>query len=600
MVRPHEMRGIAVALARLGLLLALLTLPAAAQRGGQTGVKAYLTSGVVKLGGQVRLVVTVENAREARLAGLPEVEGLEIGSLQGPSRRRTDSYVNGRLTRTVEHTWAASVRPRDLGEYRIPALEIVADSRRYSTPELALTVVEDLRGAELGLFEVRASSRRVVEGQPFSVELIVGFDAGIAQRVNYVNLSLPWWDQLSGTIDQGEPDEQPRGANWVEFDLNSAGRIRAERLPEREVRGRQFIVFRLVRSFLPTRSGQLEFPVSFVEFGEVENTRDFFRPERRKVETWYARADEFAIEVVPLPEKGRPVDFTGAIGSITAQADADPRDVDAGDSIKFTVEWTGPGNLEFFGPPDPDRLESFGAFRVYGMTEETKDIDRRRVVYDLVPLTSQVDEIPPLPLVVFDPELDAYRTVETQPIAIRVRALEDPAGLTVDDSSEQFGSDVRDIVARPLEARRERRPPGWLVGGLLLTTPLVWLGLRTAVRRRGDPDAPLERRRRRARRQLARALAGEPDARVQLDALHAFLAARTREPDAAWSGRDVRAWVGDGGGDRAPGALLDPERATALAALTEELERAAYGGAGSRVDRERVLGVADDVLRGGL
>ena len=34
------------------------------------------------------------------------------------------------------------------------------------------------------------------------------------------------------------------------------------------------------------------------------------------------------------------------------------------------------------------------------------------------------------------------------------------------------------------------------VAGLLAATPLGWLALRTAVRRRRDPDAPAERRRR--------------------------------------------------------------------------------------------------------
>jgi hypothetical protein len=566
--------------------------PATAQRGARTSVKAHLTSGVVKLGGEVTIVVSVANAREVRMTSVPEVEGLEIGSFRG-GPTQTTTYINGRRTRTVEYNLTAPVRPTRLGEFRIPPIELTAENQSFSTPELALTVVEDLRGAELGLFEVRASSDRVVEGQPFSVELIVGFDAGIAQRINYVNLSLPWWDQLPGTVELDDKSEQPPGANSVEFDLNSQRKIRGERLPGRDVRGRPFIAFRLVRSFLPTRSGPLEFPTSFVEFGEVERVRDFFRPETRKVETWYARADAFDMEVVPLPEKGRPVDFSGAIGQIVAQADAEPRDVDAGDSIKFAVEWTGAGNLEFFAPPDPGRLEAFRGFRTYGMTEEAKTIDRRRVVYDLAPLTSEVGEIPPLPLIVFDPELDQYRTIETQPIAIRVRALENAAGLTAPDGAENFASDVRDIVAVPRERRDGRGPGGGFVGGLLLATPLAWLGLRTAVRRRGDPDAPLERRRRRARRALARALAAAPDAKAQLDAVQAFLGARTREPDAAWGGRDVRAYFA---GDD---AQLDTDRAEELATLLADLERAVYGG-GAAVEHQRVSKVAGDLLRGGL
>ena len=576
----------------LALALAFLAPPALAQRGAEPGVKAHLTSGVVKLGDRVTLVVTVENAREVRLSGLPEVEGLQLGPARGPTSHRTDGWVNGRRYRTIEHTWVAPVRPVRHGDFRIPPIEVVVDGRRVATPELSLTVVEDLRGADLGLFEIRTSSERVFEGQPFSVELILGWDAGLHQRVNYRNLALPWWDQLSGVIDLEAG--AARTVNEMEFILNSSERVRVERLPNRTVHGREFVVCRLVRSFLPTRAGQIEFPTSFFEFGEIVQQRDFFTSEWRKVETWFVSADTFSIDVVPLPEKGRPVDYSGAIGRLVAAAGAEPRDVDAGDSIKFTVEWTGEGNLEFFAPPEPARVEAFRGFRVYGMTEEAKAIDRRRVTYDLAPLTSEVDEIPPLPLVVFDPELERYRTIETEPIPIRVRALENAVALGTGGDAPDFEEDVLDIAAHPRPARRERRPGGAAIGGLLAATPLLWLGLRTAVRRRRDPDAPAERRRRRARRALARSLSTAAGAKEQLDALNAFLGARTRELDQAWSGRDVRAFAESGA------APIDAGRAEALAQLVFELEREAYGGGGAALPRERILDVAGDLVRGGL
>ena len=114
------------------------------------------------------------------------------------------------------------------------------------------------------------------------------------------------------------------------------------------------------------------------------------------------------------------------------------------------------------------------------------------------------------------------------------------------------------------------------------------------MRRRRDPDAPLERRRRAARRALGRGLAAARGAKEQLDLLNVFLAARTRELDQAWSGRDVER-------SAASGALpLDVERARALAELVAELEQSAYGGDGRALPRERILGVARELMRAGL
>jgi hypothetical protein len=533
-------------------------------------------------------VVTATNAEDVRLGALPAVQGLVIGSAQGPHVSRSESWFNGRRTRTVEQTFLVVIEPQATGEYTLPPLEVSVDGRVRATPELDLTVVEDLEGAELGLFELGASSTRVVEGQPFTVEIVFGFDAGLGQRVNYVNLSLPWWNQLSGTIEL-EPEEPP--SNAFEFTLNSRERVRVERIEDRTLRGRPFVVFRLRRSLLPTRTGTLAFPTSTVEFGEVEDVRDFFRTERRKVETWFVRAPELSVEVVPLPEAGRPLDFGGALGRITAEAQAEPRDVDAGDSIKLSVEWTGSGNLEFFEPPDLERLEAFRAFRVYGRTDEHKSLDRRRVTYDVAPLSSEITEIPSVPLSAFDPELGRYYTVETRPLAVRVRPLENEVNLTAETRDERFERDVRDIAARPGAPPRPG-PGGAAVGALLAAGPGLWLGLRLARGRR-DPDAPLERRRRRARRELARALARAAGPREELDALNAFLAARTREPEQAWLGRDPRAALPEG---------VSPEALRELAGLVAELERGAYGGAadGGRVGRGRVLGVADRLIGSGL
>jgi len=413
-----------------------------------------------------------------------------------------------------------------------------------------------------------------------------------------VNMSLPWWGELPGLIEMEQAPPAPT-ASLIDFVLNSNELVKVERLGDREVRGRTFVVFRLVRSYMPTRSGPLEFPDSFFEFGQVDEQRGFFRTERRKVETYFVQAPAFDIDVVPLPEAGRPLDFSGAIGSIGAEATAEPRDVDVGDSIKFTVEWSGKGNLEFFTPPDPGRLEAFDGFRVYGTTE-SKAFDRRRVTYDIAPLSSQVHRIPSLPLQVFDPELGRYTAVESNPIEIRVRALENAVSLAPEEGEAQFGADVHDIVAQAAPAPRSGGAGGGpgprTLGGLLLAAPLLWLGVRTRVRRRGDPDAPLERRRRRARRVLARSLASATDAKQQLDAFHAFLAARTREPDQAWLGRDVAAFRAEHprGGD------LTDESAATLERLFDDLSRAAYGGDGRALDAARIERAASELIGGGL
>lgn len=572
----------------LAVLLCCLALGPAAQ-GDEQRVSVQLSTGVARLGESVYLVVTVENAGNTRFVSLPEVEGLAIGAPRGPETESRMSWVNGRRTGWVRERWTLSLRPSDVGDYEIPPLVLQVDGKEVSTRGVTLRVVRDVTGADLGFLELVPSPTRVVEGQPFRLELRFGWDA--EARVNLADLLLPWWGELSGVVELASPD-QAQSARTVEgVTVNGRVRVLVEETAPRSVDGREFRSLRLVKTYLPGRPGTLEFPRSFLEFGELQSGGPF-QAARKK--TWFAEAPALSIEVVPLPSEGQPFDYSGAVGSLAVRASADTRDVVVGDSIKLDVVWSGSGNLEFFQAPDLARLDAFDGFRVYGRTEE-KSVDRRAVTYDLAPLSDAVTAIPPVELSVFDPATNAYETLATEPIPIRVRALEGRSSL-LSEARESFAPDVRDIDPRPLSPATDggalaAAPSDRLLVLLLFAVPAVWLALRAAVRHgRGDPDAPLARRRRRARRVLERDLRAAASAEERLAALTRFLAARAGEPEQAWVGRDPRVWLRERGAHEG----ADVER---LCAVVERLEEATWGGGATPVSDAEILAAADQWQR---
>ena len=566
------------------LVLAWLATAAAAQAPVEK-VRVWLSSGVVRLGDRVALMVAVEDARASEIRALPQVKGLVLGPLPGPSEQISMQIFNGRQTSSVSRTWAIPVRPSEVGQYVIPPFEVVVDGTAVRSAELALNVVKDMKGEELGFFEMRASSTKVIVGQPFSLELVFGFDKALTASTEYHSLALSWWGRLPGLLENATAAST--GGERRRILLNGREQIEIELLEPRTIRGRPFITLRLQRSFTPTRTGTLEIPTSFFEFGEIVQRGGLFT-NFQKGQTYFARAPQLALDIVPLPETGQPLDFSGAIGTFAVRAEATPRDVDAGESIKFRVDWTGAGNLEFFTPPDPARLPAFRDFRVYGKTEQ-KSFDRRTVEYDLAPITSSAKEIPALPLSIYDPERERYTTLSTAPLPIRVRALDGAAALAADAQAERFAQDIRDVVLHPAP-RDTSAPVGTAtVLGVLAAVPACWLALRAFARRRFDPDAPAERARRRARKQLARQLSKATNAREYLDVLYTFLAARSGETREAWIGRRLREPLQG-----------EADKLRALDTVIAELEATAWGGRASNVARERVLQAADEAVRGGL
>ncbi len=400
--------------ALLGLCaLAGLALGAAAAPQGQISVSARLSAGVLRLGDTGRVDITVENGDDARVLDLPAVQGLRFGRPSEPSLRQSTSFVNGRIWSETTLSLSIPFRPEAEGDYEIPPITVEAGGQRFETRALRVTVVKDIQGADFGYLEVRASAPRVVEGQPFTVELLFGWEEN--DQITFAELNLPWWDSLPGALEVGEPSN-PQQGRIEGIVVNGRIQVVAERLEVRERKGRRFLTLRLSKTFLPTRSGTLEFPTSFFEFGRRQRVSPF---DTRR-ESHFVQADAFSLEVVALPSAGQPLDFSGAVGTLAVRASADARDVRAGDSIKLSVEWTGQGNLEYFRAPDLSALDAFRGFRVYGTTEE-KAFERRLVVYDLAPLSSEVREIPSVPLSLFDPVNGRYETLATEAIPIRVR-----------------------------------------------------------------------------------------------------------------------------------------------------------------------------------
>lgn len=578
------------------LMLVLGLAPALFAQGQKAEVNAWLSSSVVKLGADVELVVVVEGALEGRIRKLPEVEGITYRGVVGPAIERFQSSFNGRRTVSQKATWRVPLSVAAVGEYTLPPFEIEVGAEVFETRPMRLTVREDLQGAELGFLELSVQPARVVDGQPFTVEVLLGWDEGLGQRVNSANLMLPWFERLPGAIEI-EGDKSFSG-QLVTIGLNEGGRIDVEALGVVPRDGKRYVMYRMVRHFLATSPGALEFPQSTLEFGRM--SRGSLFETAKAIEMYYKAAPPTRLEILPLPEEGRPIEFSGAVGTIAGRAEVPRREVDVGDSLKVQVTWTGDGNLEFFALPDLTHAPGFEGFRFYGATDERKSRHERVATFDLAPLEAGITEIPAIPLTLFDPELGAYRTESTAPIPIRVHGLAGSGGLAELDEPEPV-EDIRDLMTTLATSTEGADQRGFGSGvamlgsaaGLFVAATL----LRPRMRRGGDPSAPAERRRARALKALRKELGKATGASERLGAFCRFLAARTRTTADAWHGGRL-AQLGAGIGLEGE---LEPELVQRTDRTLEALEVVAWGvGQGAQPSDDELVALARELQGGGL
>ncbi len=141
----------------------------------------------------------------------------------------------------------------------------------------------------------------------------------------------------------------------------------------------------------------------------------------------YTESDPITIEVRDLPTEGRPAAFTGLIGRYELRTLASPTTVNVGDPITVRAELR--GQEPMVGAETPPNLggqPGFERFRLSteGWREEQQQERGRRVFTTTVrALSDEVTELPAVTMWAFDPELERYAPITSQPIQLDVRSV---------------------------------------------------------------------------------------------------------------------------------------------------------------------------------
>ena len=198
----------------------------------------------------------------------------------------------------------------------------------------------------------------------------------------------------------------------------------------------------------PQKTGKLNIePLTLNVSVEVPgNRRDIFGNRFYETVDKVVAAGNRTIEVKPLPEEGRPADFTGAVGkNLRLKVNTNKTELRATESLQATVEVTGQGNLKLFDLPpltvpasmeqyEPEYLEKVNT-NLSGMQGSISN------TYTLVPQARGKYPIPSMSFSYFDLNSQTYRTLTSEEIMIEVGAppagAQSPSGSTGPVATQQ-------------------------------------------------------------------------------------------------------------------------------------------------------------------
>ncbi len=508
----------------------------------------------------------------------PNFEGFRV--VGGPSQQVSQSWINGRTSFNKSYSYFLIPEQRGTLVIRQASIEINGQTYKTSPVKITVTAAVELPKDPNQLQATGQDDLHLVaevsKGNPYINEPIT-----VVYKLYFgYNIGIRNWREL---------DKPKYNDFWSQnIDIKE---LAAEDAVYNGQRTRMVVLRKTV--LYPQKSGKLSIePLSLdVDLQLPTNRRDFFGRVLMTEGNKRVSAGERTITVKPLPEAGKPTDFTGAVGNFSFSATPSKTTLKNGESLDLIVKVTGKGNLKLFELPKPvvpSALEMYDPVHdervttlLTGMTGSISD------KYTIIPQYKGNYPIKPMRFTYFDLSTGKYKTITSPEIMVKV--LDGPmAGAENEVASNEKGVSKQEVTKSDqfqfiklkthLVARNKKDFLGSALFSTLLLLPFLCIPLIVLVRRKKEAiDSDVHGNKIRQSNKLARKYLSE--AKRQLSnkepfyialekAMHNFLKAKLHIETSEMSKDRIREIL------RSRNA--DPETITEFIDLTESCELARY------------------------
>ena len=583
-----------------GVGVRCITLPHAALA-GDVRVEASVDNRNVAVGDNLTLTITIYGSGDISQPDVSTIDGFEV---VGSYSSQNISIVNARMSRSTSIQY--SLLATREGDFTLGPFKVRSGSDVYETEPIAVRVTKG--GAGLGQpgGAPGASARGESGRQAAQGDLILAF-ATVDKKKAYVGEQITYTLTFAYRTDVEdvtylEPDHT---GFWFE-DVGEAG-------PEiRVLNGIKYYAITKTTAFFPISSGQFTIGEGGVKYlaRDTDNLsrepfgffgRDPFDAFRRR--EGVSKADPIRIDVAPLPNEGKPSDFSGAVGNFSLKVQASAREVRVGESVALSVRVQGQGNVKSIGDLPLPKLDGFRVFAPKSrdsLRAEGTHVGGAKI-FDLVLVPERVGHyvLGDFNLSYFDPAKGAYVRTSAEPVEINVLEGDEATMRAMAASNPDHRVTRQDIrhIKKDAEMRDQLRVAPGGASGIVFRLFPIGLGLAGVAvvlgRRYGERSGRASLRR--AARVLARDLttAEAMIARGQAVDASAMVAKAIRSYLARRKGLKESA-VDAAAIDRLD--ELGEERRSELGRLLGDLDRVRFAPLGSSADEMRKLVAETRVL----
>lgn len=467
--------------------------------GADLAVTMSLDAKVVAVNQPFTLIVEYQgaNANDAAPPELPDLSAFAT-YLGSSGTSSSFQFINGRMS--VSKSYSFRYLAVKEGQFEIPAVQVNYQGEIFKAQPVTLQVVASTAPAQ----QPAPAGRQPEQlGTDSGIEGNLFLKAIVDRRRVYQNQPVVVTFRIYTRVEV---------TNYAITKLPTASGFWAEELPlpqrpvqgQEVVAGRQFVVADLKKMILfPTSPGTVTIDALGIDCEVREprsrRPRDFFDsffddPFFARVVRKAIYSQPVTVEVLPLPEAGKPADFSGAVGNFHISAGLDKADVETNEAVTLTVRISGTGNIMMVKEPVvaiPSDLEQYKPKVSEEINRGSETISGAKTFeYVLVPRFPGEHHIKPVRFSFFDPAAGSYRTLTTPELVLRVRkGARDVAAMAGPVTKEEVrlvGQDIRFIKSDIRLSPRGRPPFGAGLFWGVTIFPLVLLAGAVVYRRHLD------------------------------------------------------------------------------------------------------------------
>ena len=388
-----------------------------------------------KLGINERLRVDFEMNQDGDNFNPPDFANFTV--VGGPNQAVSNSWINGK--RSYSKTYSYFLAPKRQGTFTIKQATIEIDGETYKTTPVRITVTSAVDKPTDG------------DNSDYIASENIHLVAEVSKATPYLNEAITVVYKLYVSPNTGV-------SNWREIDNPKYSDfwsqnidIKGLKVQNGTYKGEDYRYVVLRKTVLyPQKTGKLEIePLSLDITVEVPtNRRDIFGARLLNQVHKTVSAGKRTIDVKPLPERGKPSGFTGAVGDFRFNVTTSKYELNASESLQAKVEVSGTGNLRLFELPKLNLPSSLEVYEPEHTENVNTNLDGMRGSisdsYTVVPQYRGKYPIPSISFSYFDLKTESYKTINSNEIVIDV--LEGPSSNSSEDIVSANGDKQRVVL----------------------------------------------------------------------------------------------------------------------------------------------------------